>query len=127
MAPGAMPTESRAFDALLLGRHMLERRSPDAVEGATRAFRDAIRADSGYAPGYAGLSSAYVLHVVYGFPGGGNGYVAIQRARRPLPLYPLSTGVRHSTIAIALGARQYDLALEEARRARAFDPSDQTA
>jgi hypothetical protein len=35
--------------------------------------------------------------------------------------------VRHSTIAIALGARQYDLALEEARRARAFDPSDQIA
>ncbi len=200
MAPSAMPTESAAFDALLLGRHMLERRSPDAVEGATRAFRDAIRADSGYAPGYAGLSSAYVLHVVYGFPGGVNPYVAIaralaladraveldpgladahlarsdallislaphdavlrtlrearrlmpgsvavylsvahalehmgrweaalQQAQRALALDPLSTGVRHSTIAIALGARQYDLALEEARRARAFDPSDQIA
>jgi serine/threonine-protein kinase len=200
MASSAMPTESRAFDALLLGRHMLERRSPDAVEGATRAFRDAIRADSGYAPGYAGLSSAYVLHVVYGFPGGVNAYVAIaralaladraveldpalgeahlarsdallvslaphdgvlrtlrearrlmpgsvavylsvahalehmgrweaalQQAQRALALDPLSTGVRHSTIAIALGARQYDLALEEARRARAFDPSDQIA
>ena len=80
MAPSAMPTESAAFDALLLGRHMLERRAPEAVEGATRAFRDAIRADSGYAPGYAGLSSAYVLHVVYGFPGGVNPYVAIARA-----------------------------------------------
>ena len=80
MAPSAMPTESAAFDALLLGRHMLERRAPEAVEGATRAFRDAIRADSGYAPGYAGLSSAYVLHVVYGFPDGVNPYVAIARA-----------------------------------------------
>jgi len=200
MARSAMPTESAAFDALLLGRHMLERRSPDAVEGATRAFRDAIRADSGYAPGYAGLSSAYVLHVVYGFPGGVNPYVAVaralaladraveldpglaeahlarsdallislaphdavlrtlrearrlapssvgvymsvahalehmgrweaalQQAQRGLALDPLSTGVRHSTIAIALGARQYDLALEEARRARAFDHSDQIA
>ena len=57
MASSAMPTESAAFDALLLGRHLLERRSPEAVEGATRAFRDAIRADSDYAPAYAGLSS----------------------------------------------------------------------
>ncbi|MBA3319303.1 MAG: protein kinase [Gemmatimonadales bacterium] len=81
MAPSAMPTKSAAFDALLLGRHLLESRSPDAVEGATRAFRDAIRADSGYAPGYAGLSAAYVLHVVYGFPGGTDPYVAIARAR----------------------------------------------
>jgi serine/threonine-protein kinase len=200
MAPSAMPTESAAFDALLLGRHMLERRSADAVEGATRAFREAIRADSGYAPGYAGLSSAYVLHVVYGFPGGVNPYVAaaralaladhaveldpdlgdaylaradallislapheavlrtlrearrlmpgsvavylsvahalehmgrwdaaLQQAQRALALDPLSTGVRHSTIAIAIGARQYDLALEEARRARAFDEDDQIA
>jgi eukaryotic-like serine/threonine-protein kinase len=200
MAPSAMPTKSAAFDALLLGRHMLERRSPDAVEGATRAFRDAIRADSGYAPGYAGLSSAYVLHVVYGFPGGVNPYVAVaralaladraleldpdlgdaylarsdallislapheavlrtlrearrlmpgsvavylsvahalehmgrwdaalQQAQRGLALDPLSTGVRHSTIAIAIGARQYDVALEEARRARAFDKDDQIA
>jgi serine/threonine-protein kinase len=200
MAPGAVPTESEAFDALLLGRHLLERRSPDAVEGATRAFRDAIRADSGYAAGYAALSSAYVLHVVYGYPGGTNPYVAIaralaladraveldpglaeahlarsdallvslaphdmvlrtlrearqlmpgsaavylsvahalehmgrwdaalQQAQRGLALDPLSTGVRHSAIAIALGARQYDLALEEARRAHAFDPGDRIA
>ncbi|CAN5866938.1 serine/threonine-protein kinase [soil metagenome] len=200
MRSSAMPTQSAAFDALLMGRHLLESRSPEAVEGATRAFREAIRADSGYAPGYAGLSSAYVLHVVYGFPGGVNAYVALaralaladraleldpslgdaylarsdallislaphdevlrtlrdarqlmpgsvavyrsvahalehmgrwdaalQQAQRGLALDPLSTGVRHSTIAIALGARQYDVALEEARRARAFDPNDQIA
>jgi len=35
--------------------------------------------------------------------------------------------VRHSAIAIALGARQYELAVEEARRARAFDPGDHIA
>jgi serine/threonine-protein kinase len=200
MASSAMPTESAAFDALLLGRHMLASRSPEAVEGARRAFQEAVRADSGYAPGYAALSSAYVLHVVYGFPGGVNAYLAVaralaladravrldpglaeaylarsdallvsqaphdeilrtlrearqlmpgsvgiylsvahalehmgrweaavQQAQRALALDPLSTGVRHSTITIALGARQYDFALDEARRARAFDPSDQIA
>jgi tetratricopeptide (TPR) repeat protein len=52
---------------------------------------------------------------------------ALQQAQRALALDPLSTGVRHSAIAIALGARQYDLALEEARRARAFDKGDQIA
>jgi tetratricopeptide (TPR) repeat protein len=200
MAPRAMPRKSAAFDALLLGRHLLERRSPEAVEGATRAFREAIRADSGYAPAYAGLSSAYVLHVVYGFPGEVDPYVAVaralalsrraveldpsladgylahadalliglsphdevlrtlrearqlmpgavavylsvahalehmgrwdaalQQAQRGLTLDPLATGARHSVIAIALGDRRYDLAVEEARRARAFDATDRVA
>jgi serine/threonine-protein kinase len=200
MASSAMPNESAAFDALILVRHLLEGRSPKAVDGAIGAFRDAIRADSAYAPAYAGLSAAYVLHVVYGFAGGVNAYAAaaralalagravaldpglaeahlarsdallislapheevlrtlrearrlmpgsvgvylsvahalehmgrwdaaLQQAQRALALDPLSTGVRHSTIAIALGARQYDLALDEARRARAFDSTDQIA
>ncbi|HEU4525957.1 MAG TPA: serine/threonine-protein kinase, partial [Gemmatimonadales bacterium] len=59
MARGAMPSKSAAFDALLLGRHQLERRSPEALAGATQAFRQAIQLDSGYAPAYAGLSTAY--------------------------------------------------------------------
>ena len=200
MARSAMPKQGAAFDALLLGRHLLEGRSPDAVEGAIKAFREALKADSAYAPAYAGLSAAYVLHVVYGFPGGVDPYVAVaralaladraveldpglaeahlarsdallislaphdevlrtlrearrlmpgsvevylsvahalehmgrweaamQQAQRALALDPLSTGVRHSVIAIALGAHQYDVALEEARRARAFEPNDQIA
>jgi serine/threonine-protein kinase len=198
MAAGAMATQSAAFDAVLRGRHLLERRSPDAVAGAVTAFREAIEADSGYAPGYAGLSGAYTLHVVYGAPRGLDHYVAtvralaladraveldsqsaegylalsdallislapdgevvdalrqarqrmpgsvsvsmstahalehmgkwpaaLQQARRALELDPLSTGVRHSAITVALGARDYDFALGEARRAREFDSTDQ--
>jgi serine/threonine-protein kinase len=200
MAPSTMPTQSAAFDALLRGRYLLERRSPEVVEAAIRAFRDAVRADSGYAPAYAGLSSAYLLHVVYGFPGGTNPYVAAARAlalaeraleldpqvaeahlarsdallitlapletalqelraaqrlmpgsaeiimsaahalghagkwelalpqaQRALSLDPLSVGLRHSAITLALGARRYDLAFEEARRARSFAASDPIA
>jgi eukaryotic-like serine/threonine-protein kinase len=200
MERAAMPTKGAAFDALLLGRHELERRSPEALGRASEAFRRAIQADSGYAPAYAGLSSAYGLHVVYGLPGGVNPYLAVaralaladravqvdpmladgylarsdallislgphdqvlrslrearqlapgnvavylsvahalehmgrweaalQQAERGLALDPLSTGVRHSAIAIALGARRYDRAIEEARRARAFDPQDRVA
>ena len=197
MPPAAMPAQSEAFDALLRGRYLLERRSPEALDGAVRAFRDAIQADSGYAPAYAGLSSAHLLHVIYGYPGGTPPYVAAARARaladhaveldynlaeahvarsdamligqspheealeelrtaqrlmpssaevhmsaahalghtaqweaslrqaqRALALDPLSAGLRHSMITLALGARRYDLALEETRRARAFSPGD---
>jgi serine/threonine-protein kinase len=197
MTPAAMPAQSDAFDALLRGRYLLERRTPEAVEGAIQAFREAIRADSGYAPAYAGLSSAYLLHVIYGFPGGTPPYraaaraqaladravaldynlaeghvarsdalligqepppqaleelrvaqrlmpssaevlmsaahavgrtgkwdIALRQAQRALALDPLSTGLRHSMITLALGARRYDLALEESRRARAFTAAD---
>ena len=200
MAAGAMATASAAFDAVLQGRHLLERRSPDAVQSAIAAFREAINVDSGYAPGYAGLSGAYALHVIYGAPRGLDHYVAtaraialadraitldpqsgdaylarsdallislapdgevvnalrqarqrmpgsvavylttahalehvgrweaaLQQARRALELDPLSTGVRHSAITVALGARDYDFALGEARRAREFDEGDQVA
>ena len=197
MAPAAMATQSAAFDALLRGRYLLQRRTPDAIDGALRAFRDAVKADSGYAPAYAGLSSAYLLYVAYGYPGPitpyaaavraqvladravvldynlADGHVArsdalligqgsteqaleelriaqrlvpssaevhmsaahalghtgkwdaaLRQAQRALALDPLSTGLRHSLITLALGARRYDLALEETRRARAFTPGD---
>jgi serine/threonine-protein kinase len=127
MAPSAMPTESAAFDALLLGRHMLERRSPDAVEGATRAFRDAIRADSGYAPGYAGLSSAYVLHVVYGFPGGVNPYVAVARALALADhAVELDSGLADAYLArsdaLLISLAPHDLVLRTLREARRLMP-----
>jgi TolB-like protein len=127
MAPGAMPTESAAFDALLLGRHMLERRSADAVEGATRAFRDAVRADSGYAPAHAGLSSAYVLHVVYGFPGGVNPYVAVARALaladRAVELDPgLADAHLARADALLISLAPHDVVLRALREARQLTP-----
>ncbi len=76
MAPSRMPAASAAFDGLLLGRHLLERRAPAAIDSAVRAFEAAVRADSGYAPAYAGLSTAHLLHVIYGFRGGTDGYAA---------------------------------------------------
>jgi eukaryotic-like serine/threonine-protein kinase len=197
MAPATMPAQSAAFDALLRGRYLMERRTPEAIDGAQRAFRDAIKADSGYAPAYAGLSAAYLLSVAYGYQGStapyaaavralvvaeraveldynlADGHVAladalligkgpteqaleelriaqrllpssaevhmsaahalghtgkwdasVRQAQRALALDPLSTGLRHSLITLALGARRYDLALEETRRARAFTPGD---
>ena len=50
--------------------------------------------------------------------------LALRQAQRALALDPLSTGLRHSMITLALGARRYDLAMEESRRARAFAAGD---
>ncbi|MBA3893782.1 MAG: protein kinase [Gemmatimonadales bacterium] len=127
MRSSAMPTQSAAFDALLMGRHLLESRSPEAVEGATRAFREAIRADSGYAPGYAGLSSAYVLHVVYGFPGGVNAYVALARALaladRALELDPsLGDAYLARSDALLISLAPHDEVLRTLRDARQLMP-----
>ncbi len=127
LAPAAMPTQSAAFDALLLGRHMLESRSPQALDGATRAFREALRADSGYAPGYAGLSGAYVLHVVYGFAGGVNAYVAVARALaladRAVRLDPgLAEAYLARSDALLIGLAPHEAVLEALREARRLMP-----
>src|SRR5438552_11705275 len=58
MASGAIPTKGAAFDAVLRGRYLLQRRDSKSLEGAIRAFQDAIRLDTAYATGFAGLSSA---------------------------------------------------------------------
>jgi serine/threonine-protein kinase len=131
MAPRAMPAGSAAFDALLLGRHMLERRTPDAVEGATRAFRDAVRADSAYAPAYAGLSSAYVLRVIYGFRGGPDAYVAIARALaladRAVELDPgLAEAHLARSDALLISLAPHDEVLRTLREARQLMPGSVT-
>jgi serine/threonine protein kinase/tetratricopeptide (TPR) repeat protein len=197
MPSTAMPKHSAAFDAVLRGRYLLQRRDPNSLEGAIGAFQDAVRLDTTYATGFAGLSSANSTWVFYGYPGAADRYVMsarakalalravmldsnlaeghhaladalslagastdsilaeIGRARRLKPndaaiqmsaafalandrryeqavplaqaslnLDPLSAGLRHSLIVLALGGHRYDLALDEARRARAFSPGD---
>ena len=197
MTSGAIASQSAAFDAVLRGRYLLERRTAESLAGALSAFEDATRTDSTYAAAFAGLSEANSVWVYYGYRGEPNGYLAsaralalaeraialdpklaeahhayadalalakapdeqvlgelreaqrllpgsapvqvslafalaksgrwdqaIAQARRVLALDPLSTALRHSLIVLALGGREYDLAFEEARRARSFAPGD---
>ena len=82
---------------------------------------DALRQARQRMPGSVSVSmtTAHALEHMAKWP------AALQQARRALELDPLSTGVRHSAITVALGARDYDFALSEARRAREFDTTDQ--
>jgi serine/threonine-protein kinase len=128
MAPATMPTQSAAFDALLRGRYLLQRRTPDAIDGALRAFRDAVKADSGYAPAYAGLSSAYLLYVAYGYPGSIPPYAAAVRAQaladRAVALdYNLGDGHVARSDALLIGQASPEQALEELRIAQRLLPS----
>jgi tetratricopeptide (TPR) repeat protein len=70
---------------------------------------------------------AVYLSVAHALEHMGRWEAALQQAERGLALDPLSTGARHSAIALALGARRYDRAIEEAARARSFDPQDAAA
>lgn len=48
-----------AHDLYLLGRYHFHRRGATSLHAAERHFRDAIAADPGYAPAYAGLALTY--------------------------------------------------------------------
>ncbi len=48
----------------------------------------------------------------------------LDQARRALELDPLSMGIRHGLMLLALGDRRYDLVMAEARRARGLTPAD---
>ncbi len=59
---GTAPTEDlAAYDLYLLGRHHLGHRSDAGIRKAISCFERAVELDEGFAPGYAGLSQAYIL------------------------------------------------------------------
>jgi serine/threonine-protein kinase len=76
---------------------------------------DSVRADVDRArrlmPNSADIAMAYAWTL---FRSGKMG-LAIAAARRALALDPLAPGLRHSVVALAIGARRYDVALREVR------------
>jgi len=61
------PTDNlAAYDAYLLGRQKMARRTSDALQEAERHFSEAIRLDPRYALAYVGLADAYALLGQYG-------------------------------------------------------------
>ncbi len=76
-AVGVRPTIGRVsrtehpgvYEAYLVGRSLLYRRTRQGLRGALEQFERAIAQDSAYAPAYAGLASVYTLWNFYAYPG----------------------------------------------------------
>ncbi len=127
MTAGAMASQSAAFDAVLRGRYLLERRTAESLAGALSAFEDATRMDSTYAAAFAGLSAANSVWVYYGYRGEPNGYLASARAlalgERAIALDPQLAEAHHAYAdALALAKAPDDQVLAELREAQRLQP-----
>jgi eukaryotic-like serine/threonine-protein kinase len=71
---------SPGYEAYLRGSYWVDRISLEGIDRAITAFEDAIRADSSYAPAYAGLSSALQKWVGMGVPRSREPYATFARA-----------------------------------------------
>jgi len=58
---GRRPMSEEALEAYLQGRYNWNRRGGDSLTKAVEYFEQAIKADSTYAPAYAGLADSYTL------------------------------------------------------------------
>jgi serine/threonine-protein kinase len=128
MAPAAMPARGAAFDATLRGRSLLERHDPVALDSAVGVFGEAVKADSAYAPAWAGLATAYANYVVYGFVGRVELYQALAEGRRAaeraVALAPDLAEGHHALADIgALGLGPEPDILNELRTAQRLSPS----
>ncbi len=57
-----------AYEAYLIGKSQLHRRSAENMLAAIESFEQSIAQDPNYAPAYAGLAMAYGLFITYGHP-----------------------------------------------------------
>jgi TolB-like protein/Tfp pilus assembly protein PilF len=82
------PTENLdAYNAYLLGRFQIARRSADSLENAIVQFRRAVELDPKFAPPYAGLADAYTLSSIgYGRAATNSLQTARSAARRAIAL-----------------------------------------
>jgi TolB-like protein/Tfp pilus assembly protein PilF len=60
-AERAGPTDVRAYDLYLLGRHHWRERTRESIERARQLFAEAVRLDPDYAAAYSGLADTYLL------------------------------------------------------------------
>lgn len=79
--------DPNAYDAYVRGRAFLGQRNPIAMASAITNFESAIRADSSFAPAYAGLADAYSLVAPFG-------------GRPPRDVFPLARAAAEKAIAL---------------------------
>lgn len=126
------PAVSAAYDAYLRGNYWLMRTSRDALDRSIRAFEDAIRLDSSFAPAHAGLSTALRMWATIGYPGDREPYAtmvrAAQAADRALALDSnLAAGHVARGLVRLYGGAPPDSALRDLQRGLALMPNSGAA
>ena len=130
-APGSKErrtTSAEAHDLYLKGLYLWNQRSPDALLRAADFFREAIRADPGYALAYVGLADAIQVRTGYAWIRSSElGAQAKAAALHALELEP-DLGEAHASLGIML-ANDFDwpAALDHYRKAIALRPNYATA
>jgi TolB-like protein/Tfp pilus assembly protein PilF len=122
----AKPKAPEAYNLVLQGRFLLDRRTGEAYESAIEHFRQALQRDPGFAPAWAGMSQAYAQQADDGYAPIADGYRrAREAAEKALALQPdLASG----HVALAWIYLNYDWNWDAAgasyRRALALEPGN---
>jgi TolB-like protein/Flp pilus assembly protein TadD len=62
----SVPTESfAAYEAYLIGKQSMEKRTPESLAGAEEFFRQAVELDPRYALAWVGLADTYIFQISY--------------------------------------------------------------
>jgi TolB-like protein/Tfp pilus assembly protein PilF len=116
-----------AYDAYLLGRYSLNKRTAAGLQKAEAYFRTAIAADPNYALAYTGLADSYLLMAANGSSLQSVSLQARSAADKALALDP-TLGEPHAILALI--AQNHDWNWEESERefklAMTLDPNDAT-
>ncbi len=121
----AIPTENlQAYEAHLMGKQQLERRTTGAYAQAVDYFQRAIRLDPAFAQAYVGLAESYVLQVFYsGLPPAETIAKARVAAERALTLNDQLAEAHYALAAVKEESRDYEGAEAAYKRALELNPN----
>jgi TolB-like protein/DNA-binding winged helix-turn-helix (wHTH) protein/Tfp pilus assembly protein PilF len=121
------PVTPEAYDAYLLGRYSLNRRTAEGYRNAERYFQAAIAADPNYALAYTGLAESYLLMAANGSSLQAVSLQARTAANKALTIDP-TLAEPHAILGLI--AQNHDWNWPESERefkmAMALDPNDAT-
>ena len=128
-AGGSWPASSEAHNLYLEGRYFFNRRTKDDYEKAIVSFKNALAADPGFAPAWAGLAWVYAHQAGLGLiPAESGSKQARDAAQRALGLDPTLVEA-HTAMVYILTGYDWDWAAADAevQQVLALDPGNADA